>query len=313
MTDPARRAARAPLSDNETLAQHALYRSDIVQVYDVCCRPHDFARGREECTGVNQIVFPRHGTFERETRGQRAIADRNQVLFFSAHEPYRIAHPAGCGDDCTVFVFDPALLWDAVQASDPAQAEAGGVPFRFAQALSSPRVYLAQQALRAAAALPEVDALALEEGALRLLDATLSCAYRDRGLVASTLRPVRRTTHHAHQATAHDACLLLAQRFREPLSLTEIARAISSSPFHLARLFRQQVGLSVHQYRMRLRLREALVRIAEGEQNLARLARELGFNSHSHLSDSFRAAFGTSPSHLRSSRSPRVLCLPPHQ
>jgi len=301
MTDSARRPAAAPLSNNETLAQRALCRSASVQIYDVCCRPHDFARGSEECTSVHQIVFPRHGAFERETRGERALADLNQVLFFNAHEPYRIAHPAGCGDDCTVFVFDPEILQEAVHASDPDYAERSAAPFRFAQALSSPRAYLAQQALRAAASRPEVDALALEESALRLLNATLSGAYRARGVAAA---PARGATAEAHRTIAHNACQLLAQRFREQLSLSQIARAVYTSPFHLARVFKQQVGLSIHQYRLRLRLREALVQIADGEQNLARLALELGFNSHSHLSDSFRTAFNTPPSRLRALTSP---------
>lgn len=301
MSESARCRVRAPLSDNETLVQRTLYRSASVQIYDVCCRPHDFARGREECTGVDQIVFPRHGSFERETRGERALADLNQVLFFNAHEPYRIAHPAGCGDDCTVFVFDPGILREAVQNTDPAHAERGSAPFRFAQALSSPRAYLAQQALRAASTRPELDGLALEESALCLLAATLRDSYRARDL---PLPAIRRATAQAQQATAHDARQLLAQRFREPLSLSQIARAVYTSPFHLARIFKQHVGLSLHQYRLQLRLREALVRVADGERNLARLALELGFNSHSHLSDSFRAAFGAAPSSLRRSRSP---------
>jgi len=54
-----------------------------------------------------------------------------------------------------------------------------------------------------------------------------------------------------------------------------------------------------HRYRHRLRLRAALVRIADGETNLSELALDLGFSSHSHLTDAFRLAFGLSPAESR--------------
>jgi AraC-like DNA-binding protein len=306
MTDAAR-DTRAPLSSNETLAQRALYESPSVQIYDVRCRPHDFARGPEECVGVHQIAFPRHGLFERETRGQRSIIDSNQVLFFNAHEPYRIAHPAGCGDDCTVFVFDPSILREAVHATDPARVDAALPPFRFAQSLSSPRGFLAQEALRRAAQLREADALAIEEAALRLLHALVGASYQRHGV---TTKRARRATEQAHQTTVHNACFVLAQRYREELSLEQLARSVYSSPFHLARLFKQRVGLSIHQYRLRLRLRAALRALADGEQNLAKLALELGFASHSHLSDRFRAAFGVAPSSCRNAGYEKLLETP---
>jgi hypothetical protein len=98
-------------------------------MFEVRCRPHDFASGPEECAQLHQIVFPRSGLFERETRGTRAIADLNQVLFFNADEPFRIAHPVRCGDDCTVFVYDDAILHEAVSVFDPARTEGEAPPF----------------------------------------------------------------------------------------------------------------------------------------------------------------------------------------
>jgi AraC-like DNA-binding protein len=89
--------------------------------------------------------------------------------------------------------------------------------------------------------------------------------------------------------------LFLATCYGEKASLDDVGRAAHASPFHLARLFRRDSGLTIHQYRHRLRLRAALARIADGETNLSELALELGFSSHSHLTDVFRAAFGLSP------------------
>jgi AraC family transcriptional regulator len=163
---------------------------------------------------------------------------------------------------------------------------------------------MAQEALRHAAMTPDVVPLAIEEGALSLLHAIVERGYHTHGRAAP---PARRATLLAHQATARNACLVLAERFREDLSLEAIARAVYASPFHLARLFRKHAGLSLHQYRHRLRLREALLRVSDGEENLARLALDLGFSSHSHLSDSFREAFGEAPAEYRKLRGSRAL------
>ena len=82
-------------------------------------------------------------------------------------------------------------------------------------------------------------------------------------------------------------------------ALGEIAREVRCSPFHLARLFRRATGSSLHQFLTRQRMALALRRLAEGEEDLARMALELGFSSHSHFSQRFLATFGIQPSVAR--------------
>ncbi|MGH3113830.1 MAG: helix-turn-helix domain-containing protein [Gaiellaceae bacterium] len=72
-----------------------------------------------------------------------------------------------------------------------------------------------------------------------------------------------------------------------------------SSPFHLARVFRERTGFSIHGYRNQLRLRSSLDGLFEPDVDLALLARRLGYSSHSHFTDSFRRAFGAPPSAVR--------------
>ena len=93
--------------------------------------------------------------------------------------------------------------------------------------------------------------------------------------------------------------LLLATRFAEDLTLDDIARSVHCSAFHLGRIFRRQTGLSIHQYRHRLRLYAALDRIHAGADDLTGLALDLGFSSHSHFTDAFCRAFGLPPSVCR--------------
>jgi AraC-like DNA-binding protein len=85
----------------------------------------------------------------------------------------------------------------------------------------------------------------------------------------------------------------------ENLRIQQLARLAGCSPFHLCRVFRTQTGQSLRQYRLQQRLGTALGRLADGEDDLAALACELGFSSHSHMTAAFRQQLGRSPRELR--------------
>ena len=63
----------------------------------------------------------------------------------------------------------------------------------------------------------------------------------------------------------------------------------------LCRLFRRHTGMTLHEYRTELRLRDALDRLASRRGDLTRIALDLGFSSHSHFTAAFRRAFGMTP------------------
>jgi AraC-like DNA-binding protein len=85
------------------------------------------------------------------------------------------------------------------------------------------------------------------------------------------------------------------------LELPALARLVGCSPFHLSRVFRRETGTTVSAHRLRLRVREAREQIAAGEENLARLAAELGFSDHSHLTRMLVRELGATPSAIRAS------------
>ncbi len=91
---------------------------------------------------------------------------------------------------------------------------------------------------------------------------------------------------------------LLAARLGEKLTLADLGRELGVSPYHLARSFRRATGLPIHQYRLQLRLRTALLRLRE-DIDLCSLGLALGFATHSHFTETFRAAFGRPPSAVR--------------
>lgn len=278
-----------PDPDRPTLRFRTLHASPLVSIVDVSCRPEGDACGAEEQASGNEIVFPRAGSFLMHVGAKRVLADANHVVFFNRSEPYRVSHPRGAGDACTALRF-------AQETLDEAWWPSGGLP-----AARFPRTHapmpasssLALHALRRRACATRADPLAVEEAALNLLSGMVK---------GSSCRPRVQTG-----ARAAARRLLLVERIRlriadaldARLSLEGIAGEVGASPFHLARIFREETGLPIHRYRSRLRLREALDRLAQGEDDLTRLALDLGYASHSHFTDAFRAAFGLSPSAFR--------------
>ena len=90
-------------------------------------------------------------------------------------------------------------------------------------------------------------------------------------------------------------------------SLSTLAADLGVHPVHLARVFRAQYGIALTPYLHQTRLLRAARRL-EGADCLTTVALEAGFADHAHLSRSFKAWFGMTPSQARS-RLPHVSML----
>jgi AraC-like DNA-binding protein len=78
----------------------------------------------------------------------------------------------------------------------------------------------------------------------------------------------------------------------------KVGRAVGASRGHLAEVFREVVGVSPYRYQLQLRLARAQELLMESD-DLAQLALDLGFSSHSHFTTAFRHRFGETPAHFR--------------
>lgn len=99
---------------------------------------------------------------------------------------------------------------------------------------------------------------------------------------------------------APDARVVAAQRFiatrlDRSLRLAEIAREVHLSPSRLTHVFREGTGVPVRRYIQWCRLRAAVDAALRG-RSLTEAAHEAGFADAAHLSRTFRAMFGISPS-----------------
>ena len=89
--------------------------------------------------------------------------------------------------------------------------------------------------------------------------------------------------------------------FAHDTSLDELAVRTGYSIFHSCRVFRATTGYTIHGFRRELRLRHALARILDSRESLSQVAAATGFASQSHLTNLFRARYGTTPAKARRS------------
>jgi len=281
-----------------------LYDGPLVSVTDVRCRAPVAPCGEEEYASAHQLIFTRAGVFVKHAaaRGRReVVAEPSRALFFNAGERYRVSHPVPGGDECTELAFAPEAAVEVAAAYQPAASDRPDRPFDRTHALVPPAALLGYHRLRralrrAAAGGAPVSELAAEEESLALLGAMLSAARADAPEGAPRLGT---RTLRAYQDLAEAVKEVLAARPGDSHPLTALARLVGTSPFHLARVFRDRTGLPVHQYLLRLRLALALERLGDGVATIGALAVDLGFASHSHFTAAFRRTFGVAPGEVR--------------
>lgn len=276
--------------------QNILFQSEVVSIGQFRCHPSHPHFEDTGPVGGHLVVFPR--TSVRITHAGRdpLVADPNVVVFYNRQQEYRRSKLYERGDLCEFFVFSSQTVIDALRSYDPAVEERPDHPFRLTHGPSDSRSYLLQRLVTdhlTSSAPP--DALWIEETMLRVLGRVIENSYRARGLHPK--HPTR-TTNRAHRALAEEARTILATRFHETPSLTELASTVHSSPFHLCRVFRKETNISIHRYLDEVRLRTALEFLGAGLE-ITDLALELGYSSHSHFTQAFRRAFGVPPSTLR--------------
>ena len=255
------------------LVSRTLFATSLLTVRDVQC----FAcRGRHagaaECDPVSHIVIPYRGNFVRRVGARVAHADVNQALFFNADEDYRIDHVTDDGDACL-----------SIDVNASALAElSGALTFAGSQRRIQPELQLEIARLRHGG----FNMLRAEETTLRIVHRLLIADRASSSVTAAQRRLVQRAKQTLHADPRHR------------WSLSEIAQTINTSPVHLTQTFSKAEGMPLYRYQTQLRLASALHELPQAD-DLATLALDLGFSSHSQFTTAFKRMYGVSPSALK--------------
>ena len=241
------------------------------------------------------FVFPREGVWIQHAGRAPFVADANTVTYYNKGQIYTRHKLSVRGDQCEWFAVAPEAIAETLSAHEPEALDRPHLPFRFTHGPSDSESYLRQRLVfQHVSRESKPDRLFVEEAVLSILGDVTRLAYERQGV-----RRANRVRQRRDVDLVEAAREVIARRFKDNRSLSEIAREVDSSVFHLARVFKSRTGFSLHAYRNQLRLRAALERLAERGVDLIDIALDLGFSSHSHFTESFRRNFGKTPSAVR--------------
>jgi len=263
-----------------TLTRTTVFESRLLHVRHVRCRPASAALGELQAAPADLLALPLSGVFAVHDGPRRhVIANANHALFLRAGEPYKLSFPGCVGDDCLTLEFldDELPVPHARQALLPAGAILQRSLFWRELGHGSP------------------DRLWVEEVGAQLLEAATGAAG---GKPSRSLRPATAARRLRQVEAVKEA---LTARPEQAWTLEELAIAACSSPYHLARIFKDEIGMTIHGYLTRARLAMALGSLLDSDADLGAIGLDAGFSSHSHFTASFRAVFGVTPAALRRS------------
>jgi transcriptional regulator GlxA family with amidase domain len=121
-------------------------------------------------------------------------------------------------------------------------------------------------------------------------------------LPAQTPQPQPSFAERTDDQRVRQAIWLMEQSLSSPIPLSEIARGVNLSVRHLERRFRNAIGMSPHEFSVRLRLRHAHWLTEHTRLQLSQIALECGFSDCASFSRRFKEIFGYPASSLRRGR-----------
>jgi AraC family transcriptional regulator len=280
-----------PRLDPATISpEQLLYQGDDVRVGTFCCPvAHPEFRTAGQIEGYT-VVFPRSAVWIVPEGRRPFVADSRVIVLYNKGQPYTRRALAADGDRVDWFSVGPTLAAAIAHGIDPDCDPTR--PFRATFVASSATLYYRQRRFLTRVRDWHWDPFLIEQEVVGLVGAAMEagclCTPND-----------QRLTHRASRDAIESARAELARDPTRAITVRELARRVSLSPFHLCRLFRRQTGTTMHHYLMELRLRLALERLEDRGVDLSRVAHDTGFSSHSHFSATFRRGLGLSPSRAR--------------
>jgi AraC family transcriptional regulator len=273
---------------------HIVFESGLVRVGAFRCDAshpsfHDSGPARNCC-----FVFPRTAVEIQHEHERAFVTNPNVVTFYNRGQTYRRNPVSRDGDRCDWFGVDNDVVLDIVRTFDPKQEFRPESPFRLTRGWTNASTYLAQRQLFERLASNAVtDSLLVEETVLGLLEQVVRSAYRKPELLNFHIAKLRQ------REIVHHVEFVLSERWADSLSLSDVASEVGVSVYHLCRIFRRSTGMTLHQYRQKLRVRWSLEEVTASNRPLVDIALDTGFSSHSHFTNSFHREFGYTPSQLR--------------
>lgn len=138
----------------------------------------------------------------------------------------------------------------------------------------------------------QLSALFHPNGSIQEITATITAQLLD------LARRIHEEIETHTQSIIYRAKQVIEARYATELSLEELARSVSVSPYYLCRLFREALGCSFIEYLTKYRLEKALHLLAQG-LSIKECAFAVGYNDPNYFSRIFRKYYQFTPTEYR--------------
>ncbi len=248
------------------------------------CRAGVSERPSDEQHQAFSVTLVERGTLTYRTRPGSAVLSPGWLMLGNQGEGYACSHEHsdGTGDDCVMLSMSAQTLDEALNALG-----LSGSRLRFDRASlpPSPRV----SALLGALLADGDEGFALEETAFAVIS-NVQQSLNDGAAPTPALKQDERALAAAHY---------IDRRAEAPLTLDDVAASVGVSAFHLMRIFRRAIGVTPHQYLMRIRLLRAVQMLRDTEQPVTTIAYDAGWSDLSNFTRTFKREVGCSPGRFR--------------
>lgn len=252
-----------------------LYAGDAFSVYAYRCTAGPADKPFVEVHRAHSLSYVRRGSFGCRTLGGEHELVAGAVMVGQPGQEYTATHEHhACGDECLSIKMSAQLadtfgktVWDLARVPPLAELMVAG---ELVQAAAEGR-----------------SDVGVDEAALMFAE---RCAT-----IASPGKTIPSEPRKIDKRRAVEAALWLEENAAEPVGLEDVARQAALSSFHFLRNFKSVLGVTPHQYLVRLRLRHAASLLAQGGMSVTEVALEAGFADLSNFVRTFGRAAGVSP------------------
>ncbi|HEX4927901.1 MAG TPA: AraC family transcriptional regulator [Burkholderiales bacterium] len=261
--------------------RRTLVEGGSLSVYEFHCTAGPGERAFAEMHERHSLSYVRRGSFGCRTEGREVELVPGALMIGRPGREYTATHEHhGCGDECLSIKLSAAfvdLLGKNLGIWDPA-----AVP---------PLPELTVLGELAQAAIEGRSSVAVDEAAVMFV-------HRFATLASGESQELQKATPRERRR-AVEAALWLEENAAAPVALEDAARHAALSPYHFLRTFRKAIGVTPHQYLVRVRLARAAKLLAQENLSVTDVALECGFADLSNFVRTFGRAAGVSPKRFR--------------
>ena len=258
-------------------------------VSDVVCTSGPRDRAFEEQHAGFSIAIVAAGTFQYRSAMGHELMTPGSLLLGNPGQCFECGHEHGEGDRCLSFYYEPGYFEELAAGCGVRRGKPAFRTLRLpvARELSS-TIAEAYAGLAGELSERERD---WESLGVRLAACALQLTSEAPGSAgAAPPSSVARVTRVLRS---------IEESFDAGMNLRTLAAQAGLSQYHFLRTFEQVTGSTPHQYLLRLRLREAAMRLMLLSSKIVNIALDCGFADVSNFNRTFRREFGVSPRQYR--------------